>query len=400
MPTIPVIRPETALLLQCARTSRSPETTDRIKALIREGIDWDDVLQAAHRHGMAPLLYWHLDAIHPEEMPESTLTHLRDYFHATSQRNLFLAGELLRLLSVFTAQEIPIIPYKGPTLAASIYGNLTLREFSDLDILVKRHHVPKAEEVLVSMGYKLYRSTQTQEAVHLQSRVRRDFMLGDGKSIVELHWGIVPIRYSFPFDTERLWERLEEVRIGGHLVPSLSPEDMLLVLCIHGYKHLWEQLGWICDVAELIRTHQDMNWEQLMAHAKSLDGERMLFLGLVLASDLLGADPPERVRERAWADPTVKAIAERIRAQQLFQETGEPDYLFRAYAQLQLRKSLAHKIGYSRALIRYCVRIAITPSLADREMMSLPDFLSPVYYVLRLIRLTGKYGAMLLKRIL
>ena len=33
-------------------------------------------------------------------------------------------------------QGIAAIPYKGPVLAAAVYGNLALRTFSDLDILV------------------------------------------------------------------------------------------------------------------------------------------------------------------------------------------------------------------------------------------------------------------------
>jgi hypothetical protein len=395
--SVPVSRPEVELLLRCAQTIRSPQTTDRLRALIREDIDWDYLLQTAYRHKMGPLLYWHLDATRSEAIPENALAHLRDHFLATSQRNLFLTGELLRLLSIFETHGIPVIPYKGPALAASVYGGLALREFGDLDILVKRHHVPKAKEVLVSMGYQAeqpgYRLTRAQEADYFRSHNLHTFTRSDGKSIVELHWEIVSRSYSFSLGTERLWGRLNRIPLGDNIVPNLPPEDMLLILCVHGYTHLWRRLGWICDVAQLVRVHQDMAWQRIMTEARALGGERMLFLGLFLANDLLGAALPKRVQQKVYADPAVKAIAERV-YEQLFQETGSRVGWFYAHAlRLRMRERLLDKI-------RYCVYMATTPTAEDWRLLTLPDALFYFYYVLRPIRLTAKHRPRMLKRFL
>jgi hypothetical protein len=316
-------------------------------------------------------------------------------------RNLFLTGELLRVLNALEAREIPAIPYKGPALAASVYGNLALREFHDLDILVHRHDVPKAKEVLASIGYQArYRLTSTQEAAFLRSQHEHPFVRHDGKSVVELHWGIAE-RHFFPLDTERLWERLDRIPLGDDTVLNLSSEDMLLILCVHGATHAWERLEWICDVAELIRVRQeDIGWEQLMAQANVLGGERMLLLGLFLAREFLGATLPEKVSQRVRADPKVKALAEQIR-EQLFREIKRPAEFLEGYEgattafhlYLKLRERLPDKI-------RYCVRAVTALGGEDWELLPLPRFLFPFYYVLRTIRLTGKYGPKILKRLL
>jgi hypothetical protein len=52
-------------------------------------------------------------------------------------------------------------------------------------------------------------------------------------------------------------------------VMALVGEDLLLILCAHGAKHLWMALGWICDVAELLRVHRDMNWPDILEEARS-----------------------------------------------------------------------------------------------------------------------------------
>src|SRR5919107_4261284 len=102
-----VSRPEAELLLCCAHTIRSPEVADRIRALVHESMDWQYLLRMAHRHGLAALLYWHLDAACPEAVPKEHFTHLREYFHTNNLDNLFLAGELLRILKSFELHEIP-----------------------------------------------------------------------------------------------------------------------------------------------------------------------------------------------------------------------------------------------------------------------------------------------------
>ncbi len=326
-------RPEDELLLYCARTYRGSEESARISALAWEGVDWEYLIRIAHVHGMAPLLYWHLDSACPEAVPESTLDRLRSHFRTNSVRNLFLTGELLRILKAFGGHGIAAVPYKGPALAASVYGNLALRQFIDLDIMVHRHDVPKAEELLASLGYRpRYHLTRVQKAAFLRSQCEHLFTREDGKSVVELHWEITERHLSFPLDTERLWERLEQVPLGGEIVSTFSPEDTLLILCTHGSKHLWERLGWICDVAELIRARrEDMGWERVMAQAGELGGERMLLLGLFLANDLLGAALPDGVLGRIHADPAVKALAGRITEQLFREEDGPPGLLEESY---------------------------------------------------------------------
>lgn len=393
--SVPVSRPEEEVLLCCARTTKGPEVTARIEALLWEGMDWDYLLQTAHVHGMAPLLYWHLDAARPRPVPESVFDHLRDHFRANSLHNLFLTGELLRLLDTFGAHGILAVPYKGPALAAYVYGNLALRQFIDLDVMVRRHDVPKAKELLASLGYRpQHRLTRAQEAALLESRCEFDFTRDDGESTVELIWDITE-HFSFPLDHERLWSRLQQIPLGGDIVPTLSPEDTLLILCAHGSQHLWERLAWICDVAEVTRACPDIKWEQVMARASALSGERMLLLGLNLANDLLGASLPERVLQRVHADPTVKALAGRI-YERLFRKTKGVDGLFeQAYfhpLHLKMKERLPDKI-------RYCVRAATSQTVEDWELLPLPSFLFPFYYVLRPIRLAGKYGLKVLERL-
>lgn len=385
-------RPETELLLCCSRTCLDAKTIARIGTLLQEDIDWPHLLRTARSHGMMPLLYWHLNATCPERIPKATLNQLRGHFHANAQRNLFLTGELLALLKLFEAHGIQAVPYKGPALAASAYGNLALRQFRDLDILVRKQDALNAKDLLIAQGYRpSVHVTQAQEAAYLRSQYEYELLREDGKAVVELHWGVTPRYFSFSLDFDRLWERLMPVSLASTIVWAFAPEDLLLILCVHGAKHCWRRLEWICSVAELVGAYEKIDWNQLMAQASTLGSKRMLLLGLVLASDLLGAALPAEVLQVAQADRTVGALNELVQQRLFLEMTERPGVFETALFHLKARERL-------RDRIRYCLRLAMTTTARDWTAAQIPPLLSFLYYPIRAIRLTKKYGPSLLKR--
>src|SRR5204862_195907 len=157
-------------------------------ALLQQGIAWSSLLHAAQAHGVMPLLSWHLSRSCADGVPESTLSELRDRFRLNAARNLFFAGELLKLLTLLQRAGIKAIPFKGPTLAVLAYGNLALRTFGDLDLLLRRNDIPRARDLLAAEGYHpAFRLGGDQEQAHLNSIGQLPLQSADGKSLIELH---------------------------------------------------------------------------------------------------------------------------------------------------------------------------------------------------------------------
>src|SRR5439155_4275421 len=208
-----------------ARTCIDSQTAERIKELLGEELDWAYLLQMAHWHAVMPLLSWHLNQICAEAVPKPTRTYLRDYFHQNMRRNLYLTGELLKILKLFGGNGIQAVPFKGPTLASIAYQNLGLRQYTDLDLLVQNHDVPKAKALLLSQGYQpSFHLTQAREMAYLAYQSEYGFTRTKDGVIIELHWGMAPKYFSFQFDSERLWSRLQRISIGGAEVLTLPAE--------------------------------------------------------------------------------------------------------------------------------------------------------------------------------
>jgi hypothetical protein len=394
------MRPEIELLLCCARTYIDFETAKRIKILLKKDIDWDYLIQTALWHGVIPLLYSSLNTTCPEAVPTTRLTQLRNYFYTNVRRNLFLTGQLIKVLNLFEANGIPAIPYKGPVLAAVAYGNLALRQFCDLDILIHERDILSTKNLLISEGYQL----------QLQLNWEYHFVHKDSRLNLDIHWGITQRERPFPLDFERLWSRLEPLSLAGKKVLSLQPEDLLLILCVQVTKDCWQwkelvvKLAKICDIAELIRVYPVMDWNSIVEQAGKLGSERILFFSLLLARDLLGTPLPEEILQRKQAHPVVEALALQVRerlfcADYKFGVADRPPKFLEIEKNLfyfRVRERLRDRVPY----FLHLVHVAIAPSVEDRTFLPLPPSGSFLYYLIRPIRVIGKYGLRPLKRLL
>jgi hypothetical protein len=150
-------RPEVQVLLCCAQTCHNLASTTQLPHLLRHDLDWTSLIRLALRHRVLPLVYRGLQTFSADLIPPAIHAQLHHHYHANAQRNLLLAGTLLKLLRVLETHRIPAIPYKGPVLALAAYGNLALRQFGDLDLpdlLVRKQDAERATDLLLTQGYR------------------------------------------------------------------------------------------------------------------------------------------------------------------------------------------------------------------------------------------------------
>jgi putative nucleotidyltransferase-like protein len=397
----PKPRPEIDLLLCCARTRPTLEATNQIRAICEAGIDVEYLIRIAKHHMLVPLVYRNLSTVCPEYVPADALKRLREASDATTKTNLVLSEELVRLLKLFDEHQIPALPFKGPTLAAVAYGDISLRKFGDVDILTQERDVPGVETLLLREGYYLKKKVFE---IPLESDWELSYVHGESGVNVDLHWAIMPPYFPVPFDFERLWRRRKPVSLAGQTVSALSDEDLLLILCAHGCKHYWEHLEWLCDVAELTRASHELNWEWLLQEARRLRSRRMFILSLQLARDLLEATIPRHVLQSMHLDAALPALNKQVRrrvfrrfeAQLGFFDrphTSEDLDIDTVYFLVRVRERLQDRVRFCRWLAEQ----VLTPGPKERALLSLPDSLSFLYYFLRSIRVVGKLSWMLLQ---
>ena len=356
-------------------------------------MDWTYIVERATHHNILPLIDRQLQLITAHQIPSAVIAQIHANFNENFQRNLYLTSELLKLGRLFETQQIPLLSFKGPILAQIAYGNLGLRQFLDLDILVPEADVVRASELLVSQGYQpQFELTARQQTIYAGLRNEHCFWHEEKQLCVDLHWSILPRHFSFTPDPQLLWGKIERVEFGAQSIATLTPEHLLLFLCAHGAKHNWWRLYWICDLAELLRTHPDLDWDAIHNLSGRFGTTRMLLLGLYLAQQLLGTVLPTSVCAAIAADVTLPSLAAQIQ-ERLFQTQDrdgrelevDVNWTWRDYAIYR------RTIPSLRDRAWYWVDIMLTPTPLEWELVTLPQWLFPLYYLIRAMRLTMKY---------
>jgi hypothetical protein len=374
------VNPVNELLLCCARTAAAPHVVERVRELAASEADWEYLFLLARRHAVVPLLYVQLEQHAADLVPSDFLRNLKKHHLDNAARNTVLTAELCRLITLLAEHGIEAVPYKGPVLALFAYDNLALRRFVDLDVIVRKSDVLQAREILSAEGYTPTKSLSlAQQELLLRTQHNMQFSRDNHQLLIELHWEVAPHLFASTLNAETLWQDLSTIHLNGIEVKTLSPDDLLFSLCVHGSRHLWERLSWICDVAELI-SRRSFNWTTLLQRAAHADNERMFLLGLYLAEKLLDAPLPPEVKQRYNADERLKLLAGNV-VKQIFDGT--------THVPATSREIFKYNIGVRKTLsarARYVVHM-LRPTDSDLGARSLPSSLSFAYYLIRPFRL-------------
>lgn len=376
---------EKRLLVACARTSVPAATIERMRGLAARPLDWEFVISAAAENSIMPLVARQLSAHAAGLVPAPILERIAGAARANTLRCLALTGELLHVLGEFQREGIEAIPYKGPVLAAQAYGDVALREYEDLDIVLRHRDAAKAHEVMQALGYEArYPWIHSSKAASLVPG-EYNYREKTRGIIVELHTEQTMRHFPVQANLDALSRRLITVGVSGHEVRTFCVEDLLPILCVHGAKDYWERIVWVADIAELAQRPAGLDWDTMLRRAEELKAERMLRVGLALATELLEAPLPPGVAARVAADGIACAVAKGLAVRLLERESRRME----GAAIFRFRRNMVagRAMGW-----RYAWRLALAPAETDWQAMQLPRGLAPLYVPLRPLFLLRKYG--------
>jgi Uncharacterised nucleotidyltransferase len=337
---------ETQLLLCCARTHLSAAYIDRIRLLLRPELNWASLISIAERAGLTPLVYEHLKRFE-SRVPSLWLERLEKASRTSTTRSLYLTAEMARVVELLESRGVPAIPYKGPVLAMQAYGDVALRQFHDMDVIVPQERMAEAHTALQASGYRA-RFPWSHESNLPLVRIPGEYTYrGEGSDcLLELHTELTMRHFPERINLDALRERLVNVPLGGSQVKTFCVEDELVILAVHGAKDFWQKLGWVVDLSELISSAGRVNWDVVFETATALNAERMLLLALSLASDLLDTRLPVPVFEKIQNDRTVLSLTEQVERKLLAPRPAKWNLAQRAWFRSRLVPGNIQGIGY------------------------------------------------------
>jgi len=280
-----------------------------LRDLLLRPLDWSPLLVLAEDHAILGLIGTQLRDFDESAVPAEARQKLRDWHRAYALFTMNLTAEMFRLFDGFAASGVEALVIKGPVLSVRCYGDPGLRQYGDLDLIVRDADILRSTELMISLGYE---PVVPLKAIHA-GRIPGEYVFRQSKTklLVEFHTERTFRYHPRPLPLETLFKRQVRVVIDGLEVPALAPEDELILICIHGAKHFWERLCYVADVAAFL-SNQTLDWARVQSAAEEVGGERMLCVGLRVAANALGASLPASVAKRVQSDPAVDRLAGQI----------------------------------------------------------------------------------------
>ncbi len=307
-------------------------------------------------------------------MPQNILHSMKMSNMEIVKENMLMTVELIKIMKLLKENNIEALAFKGPTLSQMAYGNITLRQYSDLDIFVHKKDIYKIYDLLKDTYIRSLKLTRSQESTWFKYAHDLGLTSPNGTHI-EFHWTMLDSDYPVNLEKINFFEHKASVYINNTQVSIISNEIFLVYLCIHGSKHMYERVEWVVDIDKFIRT-QSIDWDLVFKLSQDKNYKYFVSLGLYLAKQLFNSPVEINV------DKNIEIIEKYI--YNSWSNTGTFDIRTNLKYMLQLFTSRKDKL-------KYLHKIYLKPTFNEYWFIDLPKPLYFLYYPLRQCLLAYKY---------
>lgn len=344
---------------------------------------WDVVIDHASAHAVVPLTHAALAAHAPDLTPPDVLQTLATRRRSGIGLSLLLTSDLLEATERLEEAGISTMALKGPGLALLAYGDLGLRQFTDIDVLVRPRDVDAALEVLGAAGFdRIKVQTSGQEAAARWTDYHIPLLNRRTGTTLELHWGFAVPNAGYQLHAEWAFAHARSVRVRERGLRVLSWEALLVYLCVHGSKHAWARFAWICDIAACVRAAAGVSWAAVDRLAREVGARRMVALGMRLAQDAIGVSAPARPVPHLL-EARLEHIASRVLHDVAVLEATDVTVGISLRDQI----TLCDHVG---DVVRLLARTAFMPNRRDVRSIALPKWLHGAYWLVKPVRIVSR----------
>jgi len=374
----PKMPPELIFVLSCAKYTETDK--EKTNALMTPNIDWDRVLRLAITHRLFPLVYNTLNSLDKTSVPEYVIKTLQQHCIKNALKVVSITNEIVRIINQMGENEIQPLILKGSPLSVKINEDSVFRPTNDIDILVDPLEFARAEKVLEQMGYKRYSPdfslTPWQQKAYFKRHHHFEYFHLKRAISVELHWRIRSFNIKrFPTSSNL---STQKINIAGCLVPVMDDEYWLLFLMVHGYKHMWSRLRWLYDIKEFMKINVD--WDKIVIQADISELRPILHQTLILVNKLFDVAIPNRMEESVANDHKAWKLAYTVLGKLFTIENNLPS------TKSPFKKDLLINLNYFNFTWEnkvFSLFSLLKPSEREFKLISLPDILYPLYYIVK-----------------
>lgn len=265
---------------------------------------WDSLYKISMDLSMTGELYYRLKTYGLLDLlPTEVVKKLKNTYMVITAKNMIMQYELKKTLNLLKEENIPVIVLKGAFTAENIYESLGQRPMNDIDILIERENLKRADRLLCKEGYKTEQNKTWIEKYHYHY----GYISKERKFPLELHWLLLKKDAGFLQEMELIWKRSIPFETEDFKARSLSPEDQIIYLSLHhAYLHGFTiNFIQIYDIYKLLKFY-DINFDNLLELSKTYRAEKALILTLNVLENIFPASLPKAFLDKKADEEIIK----------------------------------------------------------------------------------------------
>jgi hypothetical protein len=382
-----------ALLIQCCRVHFKTDSIESLNEKIErlgeekraEVLKKVQLISRLHR--IRPVVY---RVLLNANISAEFKTLLKNELHSITLKNFELAKETERIVKKFEAANIVAIPYKGVAFSKQFYGDISMRESSDIDLAIDPTSLLAIKPLLEDDGYSIAAGMEEPSKASANYYIENKDLCFDKTTTrehfhIELHWMITHPNYQAPVNLNKIdTYQILESELAGTKLKFLEPAEHFRAALLHHLLHDgMEYLKLLVDIAQ---AQSILKTGSVNEKISQLEQHYNVVPILLAIEDLFG----------------VGQVSEQPNNNQLSDSIS--DYCLRSTIGRYQRHRVFSLISHYRRTIRNRVRFIknkndkrlfqlsylhglIKPGLGEREWIPLPSYLHGLYYLIRPLRI-------------
>lgn len=316
---MPQLNPTERFLLECVIADSENDLQNTLATLGQKtsNIDWPQVAKTI------PYIYLKAKNFPTDfKIPKETQDEIHQRYTWHIAHNEKIKYEIAKLAKEFDKAGVDLIFLKGAALLTTVYDDRKdLRTMGDIDVLVRKKDLWKAEEILKNRGYK---TKETEEEREILLREHFHFMYSKEGIILELHWDIGEQWHWDIVKQKDLYKDIlfgssRKVAVKDTAIRTLSPAGNIFMACfnferalfvnhriiyspfVYLSKHkkernklIYHSFRFFYEIKKMLRYYgTEIKWDELFSLANLTKKEYEIFTLLFLSEKIAKADIPE-----------------------------------------------------------------------------------------------------------
>ncbi|MEL6441769.1 MAG: nucleotidyltransferase family protein [Cyanobacteria bacterium J06621_8] len=296
---------EVDIMLSCIKSGIDISAQQKLHFLLQQKVDWNYLISISIKHKIFLLVYSNLNKAYSNLIPDHVHKFAYDYTKDKAMGNLLVTQECLKITNLFHKNQIKCLPLKGPIVAQMFYGDLALRTFGDLDLLVRKSDFEKAQQILADAEYqpsKLNNHKYYQQVQYYPPNI---------PLCIDLHYEFSPKNHFTAVNSQLFWHDLTKVTFADQTIEVFSVENALIYLCLEGAKEHWRSLNRLCDIYQLV-LKSELDWEISLTNASLLNRKKAFLMGLYILKTIFKISLPDFINRNIEHSLKIKLSKKQI----------------------------------------------------------------------------------------